>query len=52
VFSKTCLSPVPTLSQNLRRAREFVAHFSFEDMKNHFEADMNTGIGDTVELLD
>ncbi len=24
---------------------EFVAHFSFDDVKDHFEADMNMGVG-------
>jgi len=36
----------------LRHAREFVAHFSFHDIKNHLEADMNKGMRDSLELLD
>ena len=49
-FSNTCLSPGPPPSQSLRAAEEFVAHFSLDDIKNHVDADMNSGIR-SAELM-
>ena len=36
------------LQHLLKPGSEFVAHFSFEDVKNHFEIDMNMGISDAA----
>src|SRR6266849_6060405 len=36
------------LQDLLEPGSEFVAHFSFEDIKNHLEADMNMGIRDAT----